>query len=210
MDRDPDGRASNSQDEHDEPQRDAQLMAQCRDSGDPEAFARLLARYRPVVLGFIARQMGDPEVVEELFINTFLRAHTVIESWREPQSVAAWLLTIAANLCRAHVRRRAEGQPPAPPPSAASLVADGMTQEEAARARENHRRIEQALDQLTDAQREVVVLQLYAGLDRATVSDVLKLPQSTVKARLTTALYRLRPTLDALATEADGQQEPGT
>jgi len=82
--------------------REPELVAQaCR--GDRRAFARLHARYAPVVhavlLARVAPQDAD-DLVQEVFVRALERIHTL----RDAGAVGGWLCTLARNLAADHHR----------------------------------------------------------------------------------------------------------
>ena len=68
------------------------------------------------------------------------------------------------------------------------------------RASETHRQIEQAIDELDEDFRTVVVLRDIEELDYNTISDVLGCSRGTVKSRLHRARLELRQKLQGLLT----------
>lgn len=73
--------------------------------GDREAFAELWRRYRPLVAGYVRCRVQGEALVEDITSETFLRAWRSIGSARDQgRDVSAWLVTIALNLIRDHVK----------------------------------------------------------------------------------------------------------
>ncbi len=74
--------------------------------GDERAFRTFFERTAPLVLG-IARRHGlpDPEA-RDLLQQTFLGVHRSSRDFRRGAPVRPWLITIARNVLRDHLRRR--------------------------------------------------------------------------------------------------------
>jgi RNA polymerase sigma-70 factor (ECF subfamily) len=102
---------------------------------------------------------------------------------------------IALNLCRDTLRRR-KGRTflsvDEPEPAFEPLVAHGPTPHERAEGSELQDRVRRALQQLSEEQREVILLKEYEGLTFAEIADTLNLPTSTVKTRLYRGLVEMK------------------
>lgn len=101
------------------------------DSQEPSgaaAPAELFEQHRQMIFRFILKRVGDPDIAEDLVQETFLRFHRSYASLQDKQALAAWLRSIAGNLCidyhRAAARQRSqlrdgeaelEQTPPEPP-----------------------------------------------------------------------------------------------
>src|SRR5262245_7299053 len=83
------------------------LLGRYVSSGDEGAFAELLRRHGPMVLGLCRRVVGDDHAAEDVFQATFLTLARKAGSVRRPESLAAWLHGTAFRLAvRARRSRR--------------------------------------------------------------------------------------------------------
>src|SRR6516164_4476012 len=92
-----------------DPTGDAALLERFVCHGDESAFAALLARHGPMVLGVCRRVLHDQHEAEDAFQATFLVLARKAGSLRRPQSLAAWLYGTARHLalkCRRRDGRR--------------------------------------------------------------------------------------------------------
>lgn len=87
---------------------DAELLRRFREDRDETAFAALLDRHGPMVLGLCRRLVGDAHLAEDIFQATFLTLSRKAASVRRPESLAAWLHGVAFRL--ALKARKARGQ----------------------------------------------------------------------------------------------------
>jgi RNA polymerase sigma-70 factor, ECF subfamily len=171
---------------------DEALMAACR-AGDLWAMDLLVARYFHRLSGFAFRLLGDRDAAEDVAQETLLRAYRRADRFRTDQRLSAWLLTIAANLCRNEVRRRSRrpeyGVEAAPESEAAGSVEDlalqRLANEEASRA----------LDRLSPEHRLTVVLFYYEGMSHPEIAKLCGCAVGTAKSRLHYALKQLRALL---------------
>ena len=148
--------------------------------GPVSAEDELFLAWRPRLLRFCVRLLGDAHDAEEVVQDVFTR---VLEHGarydlrRDPQLL---LYTMARNRCL-DLRRRQRRQEPGPTPEPA---APGHTPE-----------LRAAMAALPDAEREVILLTLQEGLTYQDVARILGCSIATVAARKYAALARLRRSL---------------
>lgn len=74
-------------------------------TGDTEAFARLVQRHQHGVRACLAARMDDPHEAEDLAQEVFVTAFQKIGEFDAERPLAAWLRSIAFNLLRNHWRK---------------------------------------------------------------------------------------------------------
>lgn len=139
-----------------------------------------LRRYARVLL-------QDAERADDLVQDCLERALARRRLWRRPGNFRAWLFTIMHNL-HANQARSASRRPAVVPLDQADAPGRSPDQIDAVAASE----IMTALAQLSEEQREVLVLVAVEGLRYAEVAKILGLPIGTVMSRLGRARERLR------------------
>lgn len=162
-------------------------------AGDVAAFQALFARYAPLLMRLMLRDVRRRQEAEELVQDTFLHLHRSARDFRPGARLRPWLMTIALNLKREHFRRKIR-RPEAP------LELDGRRDPPAASARviERHdarRQIELALSSLPENQREVIVLHWFAGLSFPEISEIVGASLSAVKVRAHRGYKRMKSTI---------------
>ena len=206
---------------------DEQLLAAYR-GGDVRAFERLLARYEKPIWSFLRRFVRDAEAAEDLLQEVFLRvvrdAQEANAAWKGQSKFSTWLYTIARNLCIDRARRSAvrgadslDGATDGGPETTATLheriAAPGPGTDAVVAGREAGRRIDRAIAELPDDQREVFLMREVMELPFAEIASVVGVSEPTVKSRMRYALEKLRAALadlgdagnvDPPATESSG------
>jgi RNA polymerase sigma factor (sigma-70 family) len=159
---------------------------------DDVAFAELYDRYGRVAYGLALRILRDETLAEDAVQEAFLAI------WRgaarfipERGKASTWILTLvhrrAVDLVRREERRRAEPLPEAPTSSDSA--------EEDAWLRFERERVQAALRQLPDQQREALELAYYGGFTQSELAERLGQPVGTIKSRMFAGLARLRELL---------------
>ena len=130
--------------------------------GDTEGAAELFERYAPALLRFTDRMLSDraaaEEVTQEVFVKVISRAH----QYDGRAGVASWLFAIAANACRDR-RRRERRASVVPLEAVAEPRARGEGIEASLMSEERRRAVREALAELSEEQREALVLARYHG-----------------------------------------------
>jgi len=182
---------------------DEELLARfCR--GQTEAFGVLLRRYERELYGYLRRYLGDSDLAEDVFQNTFLQLYVKSGQYEIGRPVRPWLYTIATHQAIDALRRNGrhqavslnQNQKELPDGEVRSLLelleTRGPGPLDAAQGEERRERVRASVDQLPDFLRQVVILAYYQGLKYREIADILGIPVGTVKSRLHAALVRLQ------------------
>lgn len=171
-------------------------LVKAAQGGEREAMEVLFFRYRDAIFRYLLVMLQDEEAAADLTQETFLRAFHALPRLRKPRAFRGWLYRIAANL--AHDERR---RPTLPTVSWEDMVSDddphpgGEEPEGLWLRKERHRAVREALGQLPQEQREVVILYYSQGLALQEIARILGVPKGTVASRLMRARQRLRALL---------------
>lgn len=169
-------------------------LAERHRHGDPDAFDELYERHAELVYGLARRLVGPrdaADVAQEIFIRIFRH----LGGFRGRSSLKTWVYRVALNHCRSRLRRRRpidqleEGEGPG---GADSLPDERSGPEKAALARDELRRVEEALASLPRPFREAVVLRDVEGLKYGEIAEVLGVRIGTVRSRIARGRERLR------------------
>jgi RNA polymerase sigma-70 factor (ECF subfamily) len=159
-------------------------------AGDPSAFDELVELHRARVVGLARRFLGDAHEALDVSQDVFVAAYRVLPNWRPGAQLFTWLYRTTLNLCSKRLRSRGrvismadrsrEGVAPA---------AEPVDRAELAQA------IEEALEELSDKQREVFLGCHEQGLTLDEVAARLSIAPGTARSHLHRALVTLRDRL---------------
>ena len=178
------------------PESEGQLIEQAR-HGDVSAFETLVRAHQDVCFRTAWIASGGADDAEDAAQEGFMKAFAALPNFRAGAPFRPWLLTIVAN--EARNRRRSAGRREALSLRATAVTA-GEAQiedsvEEVAIANERRRTLLDAVNRLSDPDREVVAYRYLLGLSEAETAAALSVPVGTAKSRLFRALNRLREIL---------------
>lgn len=189
---------------------DATLVAELK-AGSEDAFALLIAQYHQPLYSLIARSINDPADAADITQDVFLKVFRSIRSFHGDSSLRTWLYRIAlheaSNQRRwwsRHKRQELTIDTPSSAdedaPSLASLLADrGQSPYDHAVQAELRARVEDALRQIPESYRTVVVLREIEGFAYEEIAEILQTNLGTIKSRLTRGRNALRVLLEASA-----------
>jgi RNA polymerase sigma-70 factor (ECF subfamily) len=174
--------------------------------GDPEAFARLVARYWSRVFGRLYRQLADREEAEDLTQDVFLRLYRYRTRYQPRAKFATWLFHITQNVARNALRSRRR-RPCLPlgalagadeMPFLERLLPDKSEAPERPLERaELANRVRSAVSGLADRQRTAVELHQFGDRTYTEVAEEMDMTPKAAKSLLYRARNQLRETLGA-------------
>lgn len=159
---------------------DAELVARCL-RGDPSALRELVERFERPVFGLCLRMLRHRQDAEDAAQESLVRICRHLATWDGSRSLLPWVLAVAANRCRTALERRGRRETPVeslPELPARVVSVDGELGQEVGRA----------LESVREEQRLCFVLFYDQELSIQEVSEVLGVPDGTVK----TWLHRTR------------------
>ncbi len=175
---------------------DAQLL-KAFIKGQEKAFEVIVDRHGAAVKSYALRLLSSPEEAEEVFEETFIRLIRGKGRWEGRAKLRTWLFTVAHRLCIDILRKR-QVQSRAEPNLIAMAQSRRVSPSPEARAAlgEEADRLEQALGQLPESHREVLLLRAIHGLSGAETAAVLGLSEDQVYNQLSYARKRLAVLLE--------------
>ena len=174
---------------------------------DEGALAELYDRVGRVAYGLAFRVLRDDRLAEDAVQEAFLGVWRTAAGFRAERAKAStWILTLvhrrAVDLVRREERRRAD-----PLDDETRDAATSESAEDAAWLGFERERVQGALRQLSDAQREAIELAYYGGYSQSELAERLGMPLGTIKSRMFAGLARLRELLDDRVEEGSWEPE---
>lgn len=158
---------------------ESELLARCR-TGDFEAFAQLVQRYRDRIFNLAWQLLGNRDDAEDVAQETFLQAFEHLSEFRGDAQLLTWLYRIAINACKMKVRQRKFVEP-LPEDFEPAEEIDWNAVEERWLLK---RKIDAVLAKLSEPLRLVLVLREMHELSYDEIASVLGIPVGTVRSRL--------------------------
>ena len=174
---------------------------------DEDALAELYDRVSRIAYGLALRVLRDERHAEDAVQEAFLQVWRSAATFRAERAKAStWILTLvhrrAVDLVRREERRQAD-----PLTDDSALGEAPEDTEEAAWLRFERERVQAALKELPDVQREALELAYYGGFSQSELADRLGVPLGTIKSRMFAGLARLRELLDDSTHEGSWKPE---
>jgi RNA polymerase sigma factor (sigma-70 family) len=176
---------------------DGALLARYTSANDPAAFAELVRRHGPMVLGVCRRMLGQWHDADDAFQATFLVLARSARSVRKPGALPSWLYGTAVRVCR---KVRGRRRPAEPVPDRAA--ADDPFAEVA--WKEVRGLLDEEVGRLPDSLRAPLLLCYFDGLSRDEAAARLGWSRRTLMRRLEKARERLRLRLERRGVAALG------
>ena len=160
------------------------LLERCR-QGDDLAWEALVRQYQGRIFGLALHFLRDREEARDAAQEIFLRVYIRLDSLREGEAFLPWLLRLGRNACIDRLRRR-EVRTPAiavaldEAPEIPSLE---PSPEEAALGNARQVLLYRALGELSEKNREMILLKDTQELKLEEIAELLSLPLGTVKSR---------------------------
>jgi RNA polymerase sigma factor (sigma-70 family) len=165
---------------------DDELIALAR-AGDVDAYGELVRRYQSIARR-VARLVAGSDA-DDVAQEAFVRAYNALPRFRDGAAFRPWLLRIVANVGHNTTRTRARQSRLAL--RAPTTPADALPDDDAL-ARDDRRRLYDALRTLPENDRLVLAYRYLEQLSEAETADALDCRVGTVKSRTSRALQRLR------------------
>jgi RNA polymerase sigma-70 factor, ECF subfamily len=178
---------------------------------EPAAVSRIYSAYAPALFRFFMAAVGDRHQAEDLTGTAFVSAIEGLPRFHGPiEALGGWLFQIARHDLYDHRRRQARAriEPLEDNLNEVARVAGADDPEELAIERLDAGRVVAALRELSEDQREVLLLRMAAGLSAPEVAETLGKTTGAVKALQHRGLASLARVLDGLRSPRETQERP--
>jgi len=181
---------------------DEQLMSLFQ-GGDENAYIELVNSYKDRLINFIFNYLGDLESSEDVVQETMIKLYQKKHYYKEIAKFSTWLYTIAKNLANTELRKRKQRKTtllsqfskddktydlPSNDPEPGQEIQTAIV----------NKIIRDAVDQLSEKFKIVIVLRDIQGLSYEDISEIINVPTGTVKSRINRARLQLQVELKHL------------
>lgn len=172
----------------------SRLIARAQNE-DVEAFGAIYDRFFDSVYAYVLRQVGSATDAEDITSAVFLEVYEKIGDfqWRGA-GFSAWLFRIARNDVRDHFRRTGRHRHREIDAEIEEIPAQATVDQLVERSW-SEQRLREAVDQLSEEQRRVILLKLALNFSNRQIGEVLLKSEGAVKALQHRALLALRESL---------------
>jgi len=174
----------------------AEQIIKCQ-NGEREAFAWLLRQYGSRLYRFFLRMNYSPADAEDLLQDLFVKLLEKIHGYNHQGRFESWLFCVAANLARNEYRRRRRrggviSMHDEQSPLGEALVSTEATAPEKLQLTEQIDQLQDALEQLSPPERELIILRHYGKLSFKEIAEQYRMPIGTVLAKVHRSLKHIR------------------
>jgi RNA polymerase sigma-70 factor (ECF subfamily) len=184
---------------------DIEFVLACQ-KGDTESFEVLVERHQKKMLNIAYRMMGDYNEACDVTQEAFLAAYKSIKKFKAEAKFSTWLYRIVINYSKNRLKQlRGIGQREGVSidDSGEIKIEGALCQSSASDAnpgtqmeiRERKAQVQKCITSLDEEYRDVLVLRDIQGLSYEEIKDILKIPEGTVKSRLSRARNALKDCL---------------
>ena len=167
--------------------------------GDRTAFDLLFGRYQHKICALIARHVRNPDEVEDVAQEAFIKAFRALPKFRGDSAFYTWLYRIAINTAHNHQMAKSRRPPgtdidveDAQFMDGAERLIENETPEAAAARDELAEALDQAIAALPDDLRSALTLREFDGLRYDQIAAIMECPVGTVRSRI----FRAREAVD--------------
>jgi len=151
-------------------------------AGDKEAFTELFYKYKNLVYKTAYLMLGNADDTEDMLQEVFIKVHKSLSTFQPSKGVfTTWLHRITVNHCLNRLRRRHLFTLPLDEIPSSSLTDHSPSPESQLMKEET---VQQALNQLSDKLRVVVILRYYWDLPYAGIAQILDIPLAVCRRKL--------------------------
>lgn len=162
--------------------------------GDKKAFAVLVELYQNSVYGYLRARLAEPADAEDLCQEVFLRCYLGREKLARATAVGSWLIGIARNLLREHVRRQHRRREVGW--TELCLALEQLVGEQHSESNDALNHLPKCLESLGQSAREAIDLRYRSQLRLAEIAQHLRRSEGAVKLLMHRSRQALKNCLD--------------
>lgn len=158
---------------------------------DAEAFGALYDTYLGPIYRYLYYRLGNHAEAEDIGEQVFFKAWQAIDRFRwQDKPFSAWLYRLAHNAMVDHLRTRKHTETLDSPAVVVRAISEDWTSNQL-----DSDELARALGEITDEQRQVIILKFIEGLDNSEIAQVMDKREGAIRALQLRALISLRRVL---------------
>jgi len=184
---------------------DEQLIKRFVD-GDIDAFSTLVERWQNQILNFAYRYLNNEEMARDVVQEVLLRLYLSLNKFRGQSKFSTFLYRVTINCCiNLHRKiRHSDSEIPIEDlekKDSGNIIPDTPatpkteTPLEVVNRQLLQEKVRNALEKLPEEQKTVIIMKEYSGMKFTEISEILRVPESTVKSRMYKGLLNLKKKL---------------
>ncbi|MGA9521707.1 MAG: sigma-70 family RNA polymerase sigma factor [Myxococcaceae bacterium] len=190
-------------------------------SGDQRAFRTLVERYQRKVYAVALGMLKDKEEAMDVSQEAFVKVYKYLDHFKGDSSFYTWLYRITTNICIDVLRKRggSRGEDVEFDESLAMDTSEaqigalgtrlGTNPQRSALRRELAEKIQEALEQVPEKHRAILLLREVEGMSYEDLARTLEIPKGTVMSRLFHARTKVQKILSEYLELDDSKSEAG-
>ncbi|MDD5541801.1 MAG: RNA polymerase sigma factor [Acidobacteriia bacterium] len=179
---------------------DQVLMQSVRD-GELDKLGVLFERHHGMLFNFLLKMTSDRQLSEDLTQEVFVRILKYRHTYRGNSQFTTWMFQIARNARVDHFRKYSGEETVKKDEQLEEFAASGPSPRERLEREQEIKLLHGALQQLSEEQREVLVLSRFHGMKYEQVAEILNCSTGAIKARVFRAMQDLKQHFNSLEGE---------
>jgi RNA polymerase sigma-70 factor (ECF subfamily) len=171
-------------------------------AGERDSFRKLYDYVKKPVYLFALSIIKNHQTAEDILQETMLKVALNADKYQHGTNAKAWLLSITRNLCNDMLKQPSLQDLPFE--EAESFLDEGA---DVARSTEETEEVLAALQILTQQEREIISLYVYAGFSQVEIAKTLKIPYVKVRSQYGYAIKKLRKYYEEEVTDYESRKE---
>lgn len=185
---------------------DLQLVERVRE-GDKRAYGLLVEKYRRKLMRLLSRMVRDPDEIEDIAQETFIKAYRALPQFRGDAAFYTWLYRIAVNTAKNYLAAKSRGMQTLSDqalndedePDERLVAQDISTPESELLTKQVAYAVNEAVEALPEELRQAITLREIEGMSYEEIAEAMDCPIGTVRSRIFRAreaiAAKLRPIL---------------
>jgi RNA polymerase sigma-70 factor (ECF subfamily) len=160
-------------------------------NGNVDSFNILVNKYEVMILKFVYNMIRDREASEDITQEVFITVYNKLYMYNSSYKFSNWILQISKNKCIDYIRKYKRVYE-ANLEDIKDLATHEMSPEQSAEFKETKETILKFINELHDADRQILILRYTQEMTFLDIAEVLDMSESAVKRRYYKARERFR------------------